>query len=186
MNNILQMNSDQVNLYITINVETKLIGKIVISGIIVSMSILIGFTLLNTDQAFDSIDTVLPVFILIILIYILPIKYFLWNFFGKEHIIINTKSISHSFDYGLIRTALRTQKIDRLALHYEAGTIKEDIEKGHLIFYNYRNEDHLPEIIYRTNAILTKEKILQIEDEIQRLYQHEFNEGFHYINFSEN
>lgn len=111
------------------------------------------FALANTESSSVSTFEILAIFSLL---YIFPIKYLLWNLFGKEHLIINTKSISHSFDYGFIKTNLSTQPVNRLETYYQQRMSDETNEFGQLVFYNYRQDNNLPELIYTTNALLKK------------------------------
>lgn len=64
---------------------------------------------------------------------------------------------------------------------YENG-----IEKGHLIFYNYREVDNLPEIIHETTILIETEKIQELDLAIQTIFDNEIKENPGNLNFSLN
>lgn len=94
----------------------------------------------------------------------------LWNFYGKELLTINTKSLSYQHVYGFYKTAVVTRKMSR-ALNISLVEAKE--EKGeprfNLIFESY-NEHDLPEEIYRTALAISAQDLEKLKVAIRRLY----------------
>ncbi len=110
----------------------------------------------------------------------------LWNLFGKENLIINTKSLSYYRDYGVYRTNLKTLKHKRLATGFEWARTFDNIEYGNLIFEKYNDENDLPEHLYTTSIILNFESIEKINKEISKIYEIRMDEelDFHPISLN--
>ncbi len=106
--------------------------------------------------------------------------------YGQEFLIVNTKSISWSYNYGIFKTNVNTEIYNRLSLGYEKVITIDNIEMGRLIFYNYRQEDNLPEVIHQTTALLSSSDIKRLSDNIKELFISEFNWENGFIPFSEN
>jgi hypothetical protein len=99
---------------------------------------------------------------------------------------VNTKTISFCYDYGILKTNLKTIHFDRLGTGFQIIREENDIEIGKLIFYNYRVKDNLPEVIHQTSVLLDNIDINEIDLEISNLFVNEFNERNGFIPYSEN
>ena len=185
MNNRVKVNTDGINIYVSLLVKSNKKGQIAMSIIILILLFILGAMINETND--DNLkDYVFPITIFAILIIVFPVRYLIWNLYGKEHLIINTKSISHNFDYGIYQTNLKTIKHDKLASGFELVRKEGEVEKGNLVFYDYRKEDNLPIQIYQTSVLLDKEKVNMIDAEIRQIYEDEFNEKYDFIGFSPN
>ncbi len=126
-------------------------------------------------------------FVIVLLLFIgLPLKYLLWNLYGYEELIVNTKTISWSYDYGFFRTNLNTVKYYRLGTGYEKVRGDEKDEVGRLVFYNYRETDNLPEIIHQTTVLINKAELKEFDKSITAIFRNEFLNENGFIPFSEN
>lgn len=99
----------------------------------------------------------------------------LWNIFGKELIILNTKSVSYQRSYGIIETNLRTQPFQHLRI--ASVVTKEDsgMEYSKLQFYNY-NEHDVAELLLESSITLPEHYIAAIFQRVDALFAPE--EGF--------
>ena len=106
---------------------------------------------------------------------VIPIRYLIWNLYGKENLIINSKTISYNYDYGFIRTNLKTIPFYHLGAGIELYKENKGIQEGKLILYNFRAQDNLPEIIHETTVLVNLEDVKEIDIEISKLFLKEFN-----------
>lgn len=185
MNNRIKINTDGINIYVTLFVKSNKKGKIAMSIIVLILLFILG-AMINETNDNNLKNFVFPITIFAILIIVFPVRYLIWNLCGKEHLIINTKSISYKFDYGIYQTNLKTILHKKLASGFELLRKDGEIKKGNLVFYDFRKKDNLPIQIYQTSVLLDKEKVNMIDAEIRQIYEDEFNEKYHLIGFSPN
>ncbi|MCD0489795.1 hypothetical protein LPB86_16245 [Pedobacter sp. MC2016-14] len=98
------------------------------------------------------------------------IKYTLWNLFGEERIIINTKSLSYQQHYGLFTTTFQTLAINKKisVLVYEKITEKnQNYVKFAVESYN---ENNLSEVIYHSVLHLNESNFEKLIQHIDRLF----------------
>ena len=185
MKNRIEISSDGINAYAKISVNASQIGINILSGFIV-IEIIILSGLLWQIKSEASILMIILILIGISIFLVLPIKYLLWNLYGNERLIVNSKSISWSYDYGFFKTNLQTVKFNRLGTGYEKIKGDNEEEVGKLIFYNYREEDNLPEYIHQTTILLNKSEIEKFDEAILSVFENEFFNEKGFIPFSIN
>jgi len=185
MRNTVNKHNDGINFYATFNVKANTFGKVVLSIMILILMTVFIFVV-STITKDDIREMLFPMIVIFILILAFPVRYLLWNFFGKETLIVNTKTISFCYDYGILKTNLKTIHFDRLGTGFQIIREENDIEIGKLIFYNYRVKDNLPEVIHQTSVLLDNIDINEIDLEISNLFVNEFNERNGFIPYSEN
>ena len=112
-----------------------------------------------------------PIFLVSFLFYFFIFRYTLWNWFGKELLIINTKSVSYQLDYGFYLTKLKTIPFSRLGLSSEIIQKTDETSFGKIYFFNYREEDDLPEPIYETAIIIPENKVEEIKEHVWFLFE---------------
>lgn len=185
LKNRIEISSDGINAYATISVNASPIGIRILSGLIV-LDIIIVVGLLLQIKADEVISMIIPILIGLVVFVGLPIRYLLWNLYGKEVLIVNAKSISWSYDYGFFKTNLLTVKFDCLGSGYVKVMGNGEEEVGNLVFYNYRQEDNLPEFIHQTTILLNKKDIEKFDKEISDIFANEFLDKNGFIPFSLN
>lgn len=185
LNNQIEISTDRVNVYATIDVKASVMGTRVLFVFILFALVFFGF-LLTHIKADEVVSMIIPVLLILVFMIGMPSKYLLWNLYGQEFLIVNTKSVSWSYNYGIIRTNVNTEIYNRLGIGYEKVITIDNIEMGRLIFYNYRQEDNLPEIIHQTTALLSSSDIKKLSDSIQDIFISEFNLENNFIPFSQN
>ncbi len=185
MKNEYEINNDGVNIYLTLFVKSHPIGKILLSIFTLTLIILLIY-IASTSSIKDEPQSVFGIIIFGAFIFFVPFRYLLWNLFGKEHLIINTKTLSYNRDYGIYRTNLKTKYHERLGLGIEHTRTFENIEYGNLIFNTYNKDSDLPELLYSTSINLELKKINNIENEIEKLYDIGIDENIEFSKASLN
>ncbi len=151
---------DGICIYINIAVKNPLLGKIAL--VLAELFILVVF--------FIAVINWIPGLVLMSFFFLLLLmKYSLWNFFGQENLIINTKTISYRYDYGFFRTTRVTKKLSKpVFLHYENCDVIDDefMVKLQLIS---NDKDDLPEIIYQFALPVSLQEAQQIDSLIRQI-----------------
>jgi len=182
MKNTVDIKSDGINVYITSNVQANKKGKIVLT--ILNSSVLIFYIwFISSLKNEEAGKFLVPVVLMFIMFVFFPWRYWFWNFFGKEIIIINTKTITRHYHYGILQTNPKTLPHNRLATTYEFVRNFENEEFGRLHFISYNIDTNLPEALFQTSVIIPKKAINRIEMEIQNVFN---NENLNNISFSVN
>ncbi|MGJ5643412.1 hypothetical protein [Formosa sp. S-31] len=185
MRNEYEINSDGINIYLTLFVKSHPIAKTLLSIIVLTLIVFLIY-IASTLSIKDEPKSVFGIIIFGIFIFFIPFRYLLWNLFGKENLIINTKSLSYNRDFGIYKTNLKTEYHERLSLGFEHTRTFENIEYGNLIFNTYNEKSDLPELLYSTSINLDLKKINEIENEIEKLYDIGINENTEFNNVSLN
>lgn len=172
MNNTIDINNDGINVYATLNVKANRTGKIALFAVIVvfsSVFIFIG----SSVKTEDGKSLLFPFVLIFLLVSIIPIGYFIWNLFGNESLIVNSKTISYQYNYGIFKTNLKTINYEVLGVSFARIRTENETELGKLIFYNYREKDNLPDFVHQTSVLLPKEDLKRLENEISGLFSQE-------------
>lgn len=185
MRNLVVKYDDGINFYATFSVKANVTGKVILSTMILIL-LTMYFFVASTITKEDLREMLFPMILISALIIFFPIRYLLWNLFGKETLIVNTKTVSYRYDYGILKTNLKTVHFERLGTGFQIIKEENEIESGKLLFYNYRGEDNLPEIIHQTSVLLDTIDIQEINMEISKIFANEFNEKNDFIPYSEN
>jgi energy-coupling factor transporter transmembrane protein EcfT len=185
MKNKLEIHNDGINVYVTLLVNSHIIGKTILSIFVILL--IGGLVYFPTTIPKEEIPSfIFPILIFGFLIFFFPVRYLFWNIYGKENLIINTKSLSHCNDYGVFKTNLKTYPHSRLGTGFEHIRTTDNIKFGKLVFIKYNEENNLPEHLYETSVLLDSENIKLIDEEISKLYEIELNDNFNFEPFSVN
>lgn len=185
MKNRIEISTDGVNAYANIEVNASKIGIRILSIFLV-LEILGVIGLFSQAKSGEIASVIIPFLIVLILFVGLPVIYLLWNLYGKETLIVNTKSISWAYDFGFFKTNLKTVKYNRLGTGYEKVRGEEGDEVGRLILLNFREDDNLPEVIHQTTVLLNRKEIQEFDNEISYIFENEFLNKNSFIPFSIN
>jgi len=155
------IDSDGICLFITLTLRTSLAGRLVLIFLnIVCASIII----LATTEKITAMALSFT------LIFLFLIRYSLWNFYGKEYLTINTKSIRYQHDYGFFKTTPQTNKIGTSLMVqgqniYQTGKSKQ----VRLVFISH-NEHDFPEEVYHVAIPITQKNANAVIRGINLLY----------------
>lgn len=172
MNSTIDIKNDGINIYATLKVKANRTGKIALFAVIVvfsSVFILIG----SSVKTEDGKSLLFPFVLIFLLVSIIPIGYFIWNLFGSESLIVNSKTISYQYNYGIFKTNLKSINYEVLGVSFARIRTENETELGKIIFYNYREKDNLPEFVHQTSVLLSKEDLKRLENEISGLFRQE-------------
>ena len=179
MKNNFEIYNDELNVYVHLTVNSSKIGKIILT-FFVSLLVGILFYIPFTIPEENISEFIFPLLIFGIMVFAFPVRYLLWNLFGKENLIINTKSISYNREYGIFISNLKTLNHNRLATAFEWSRTFDNIEYGNIIFEKLNDKTDLPEHLYTTSIALTIEDIKIIENEISKLYENKMTDEYNF------
>ncbi|MFN8303276.1 MAG: hypothetical protein U0U46_12335 [Saprospiraceae bacterium] len=185
MKNIIKIYTDSVNVYATIQINASATGIRVLS-VLVMLSLIFLVVLLSKIKPEEIPSMAIPIVLMLIFMIGMPIKYLLWNRYGQEFLVVNTKSVSWSYDYGIIKTNLKTKTFDKLGIGYEAIRSAGENETGRLIFYDYNAKNNLPVIIHQTTALLSRKDLELLNNKVKYLFAIEFNTQNGFVPYSNN
>lgn len=172
MNNTVEKHIDTINIYVNLKINSSKIGKFIVAAFLLIIFCVLVF-LISTLEKDEVASAIFPIIIITAIIILFPLRYLIWNIYGQEVLIINTKSISYFYDYGIYKTNLKTINYSQLATEIEYVREFELIEVGRLIFYIYREIDNLPEEIHRTSVLIDTNKLKEIVEDIDNLFKNE-------------
>lgn len=185
MKNRIHISSDGINAYATIKVNASKTGIRILSILLIVELVLITW-LFSQATYKDILEMIIPLLIIMVLFVGLPAKYLLWNLYGTEELIVNTKSISWRYNYGFYQTNLKIVKYNKLGIGYEKVRETGNGEIGRLVFYNYRKDDNLPELIHQTSVLLSMDELEKFDKKILDIFENEFYNKNNFIPFSLN
>ncbi len=184
MNNTVDINFDGINVYAFFSVKPNKVRMTILSIIIIVIVIAL-ITGISFIRKSEITMFIFPIIIITFIAVILPLRILLWGVFGKETLIINTKTISFNYDYGIIRTNLKTIHHNNLATSFVPQRNENNKKVGYLAFYNYREKDNLPELIHQTTILIESDKIEEIVSRIQKLFYSEYVDNIDYIDYND-
>jgi hypothetical protein len=169
MNNTLEITTDSINVFVTAKVKADLIGKWVLTVFNIGLLIVYIAIIVNVEQS-EIGKFFIPIILMFFPCVFFPWKYWFWNFFGKEFIIVNTKTITHYHDYGIVVQTPKTLTHRSLATSYELVKMEDGREYGRLHFISYDEQTDLPEKIFQTSVILSKEELESIQEHLKKIF----------------
>jgi len=185
MNNSSLIYTDGINAYATFQVNANKKGKLIL-GICLIILIVFVIALFSTVESEEIGGMLIPGLIITIFLIGLPSKYLLWNIYGKEELIVSSKSISWSYDYGILKTNLKTLKFNRLGIGFEKVNSINDKELGKLLLFNYNEENNLPELIHETTVLISLDELKKFESKINEVFAGELQDENGFIPYSLN
>ncbi|RQO74055.1 hypothetical protein DBR43_01215 [Pedobacter sp. KBW06] len=155
------IDSDGICLFITLTLRTSLAGRLVLIFLNMMCTGIIVLAAAERITALILASTV---------IFLLLIRYSLWNFYGKEYLTINTKSIRYQHDYGFFKTTPQINKIGTSLMVqaqniYQTGKPKQ----VRLVFISH-NELDFPEEVYHVAIPITQKNANAVIRGINLLY----------------
>jgi hypothetical protein len=164
--------TDNINIYLKISVRSKKIGRILLTVIIILLIIFWIFAFSFVDGN-EKGKIIAGLFIPCSLSLFLSIRYLLWNIYGTENVIINTKTISYSYNYGFFQTPLKTLYFNQLAFNFKVTKKENDSHFGEIVFFQYNPKTNLPEILHETTIEIESKRYKEIEEMIIEIFKNE-------------
>lgn len=159
--------TDGICIYISVKVTNPLVGKVVLvlANLMVLFPVILGITegILAMTLAFGA-------FFLILL------KYTLWNFWGRENIIVNTKSVSYQHEYGVFKTNYTTKSLfGRLLIEYFDN--KKEPGCVNCRFISYSEITDVPFEIYTMVFPLSQKDVDKLRTYLDKLFIDHLSDG---------
>ncbi|MCQ6960995.1 hypothetical protein [Mucilaginibacter aquariorum] len=152
--------SDEICIYISICANSPLYGKI---------ALLIADLLILSVLIF-AIVLWIPGLLLVSAFFLFFLgKYSLWNFYGKENLIINTKTISYQHDYGFFKPAYTVVPFNKI-LNLQVAPAKPIENKELLVKFSSYNDDDLPIEIYTISLSIPEEDVRRLNTLVKQLF----------------
>jgi hypothetical protein len=160
MKDRIKIYSDEVCVYISIAASNPLYGKvaliladgIILSGLIVAIVIWI-----------PALALISGVFLFIL------IKYTLWSLYGRENIIINTKTVSYQHEYGFFRTRYTTVPFNK-GITLKVAPAKPIEDKELLVLISSYTDNDLPIDIYTTALSMPEDDVIRLNTLVKQLF----------------
>lgn len=156
-----ELKKDYINLHVIIEAETSKVVR----------GILIFFNVCTLAIVLISVvDWLLALLVIGVLLMALFGWLTLWYGFGKEKLVITSKSIGYRYQYGFYTTKMESQPIRR-ALNISLAPSRErnGLEYFNVIFETY-NQHNVPEEIYRTALAINRAEFATLKQSIRTLY----------------
>lgn len=158
--NLVSVHSDGICIYLTIKVRNALFPKV----------LLVFFNMLLLTAIMAAVYYWIPVLLLVVAITEVFLgRYTLWNLFGRELIMFNTKALTYQHDYGFFKTKTVTCTMGKLLNCKAVATVRErKVILQYLEFSSYDGND-LPYVLYQV-ALPVQERdtrlLLQLIDKL--------------------
>lgn len=165
MINQYKLTKDSVNLYLTLEINPSYRRRIFLLFCILFM-ILIPISLITVVNT-EPQNLIVPASFISFIIFYFIIRYFLWNIYGKENIIINNKTITYNRDFGLYQTKYTSNHYYKLDFATELVKKDNNVELGDLVFINFSEETLLPEVIFQTSILIEVHELKKLQQEIE-------------------
>lgn len=158
--NQVSVHSDGICIYLTIKVRNALLPRLFLLLINLLMITAVAAAIFYWLPLLFFIATVTEVFVA---------RYTMWNFFGSELIMFNTKAMTYQHDYGFFKTKVVTSTIGKV-LHCKAiATVREKNAILQYLEFGSYDENDLPYVLYQA-ALPVQERdtrlILQLMDKL--------------------
>lgn len=175
MKNICKIHFDGICIYLESTIKASLTGKIIL--IILNLIAWPGYIFIAAIIPGTELKSfIIPLGIIFLLLVFILGRYSTWNFWGKEFVRINTKSVSFSRSYGIIQTKEKIIEIDRLGYSYEHIRTYGKIKYGKIHLFDY-DKNNNPISILETAVLIPESDAEIIMENINELYANEFMEN---------
>ncbi|MES2064319.1 MAG: hypothetical protein V4456_20550 [Bacteroidota bacterium] len=152
--------SDEICVYVSIGVSNPLYGKI---ALVLADAIILSVLILAIVIWIPALALVSTMFLFFLT------KYTLWNLYGRENVIINTKTVSYQHDYGFFRTGYTTVPFKK-GLSLKVGPAKPAENKELLLLISSYNDNDLPVDIYTTTLSMPEDDVIRLDTLMKQLF----------------
>lgn len=118
---------------------------------------------------FRSPDSIMLSLTFLVLWFLFPFKYAWWNVFGKEILIINSKSISYQYNFGIIQSRLISKPYKDLTINFQNLILMNTNYFGKLYFIEENEKTGLKKVLHQTSIYISEEQFDSLSDEIFKM-----------------
>jgi len=152
--------SDEICIYVSIGVNNPLYGKV---ALILADALILSVLIL-------AIVIWIPGLALVSLLFLFFLtKYTLWNIYGRENVIINTKNVTYQHDYGFFKTDYTILPINK-GLSLKVAPAKPTENKELLIKMTSYNDNDLPVEIYTMALSVPEDDVIRLNMLMKQLF----------------
>lgn len=113
-------------------------------------------------------------------------RYSLWNLFGEEDIIINSKAIHWTYNYGFF-SINRNVSFSKIIWYYYYEEREFEGQKWSKLFFDIQNEEtNLRENVFESTVLIKEEIAKEVFTQIQQLFQSDIRVEFGFSEKSDN
>ena len=175
MENHCKIQFDGICIYIESTIKASIAGKIILATI--NLIVWPGFFFLAAlIPVMELKYFIFPLAVLFGFLVFVVGRYSAWNFWGKEFVRLNTKSVSYSRSYGIVQTKEKIVKIIKLGYAYEYIRTYGETKYGRIYVFNY-DQNNNPNQVYETAVLISETDAKDIIDKIEELLEIEFMEN---------
>jgi len=186
MKNVVKISTDGICLYVISKIIAHKIGLTFLIVLNILFGVLAFYVFAQAEDNSNNVKAKVCMFLIGIPIYIFTLgRYTAWNLWGEERVIINTKSISYQYSYGIVEPKMTTIPFRNLSLGINILDSTTNEEKGQFILYDYE-ENNLPFEIFTSSGLISKPELIKISEEIEMLFNNEKYRGNNFIPYSIN
>ncbi len=140
---------------------------------VINIVLLSFYILLLVSIGLESLKTAVLLTFLFGALLFGSLRLLLWHLYGEELLVVNNKSISYQFNYGVYETKLISIKTTEFQYGFVSEKIEDGQELGFLQFRGNHEETGLPIIIHQTTILLTKDEYQKIVEDIADFFEEE-------------
>jgi len=171
MGNSCVITSDKKSVYLSIRADASLNKRIFLLASNIAMVSVILFLVFSAEPQEKGFALILIV-VLLLLSSIQLMRFTLWNFVGKEVLIVNRKSITTQMDYGLFILSPLSIPCQEWMIAYEKTSTTPAGVFGKIVVHNYSNDGLAMSIHETTTRMRTKDAEIFLE-KLQRMVDDE-------------
>lgn len=163
MKNKAEVHSDGGNVYVVYTVQATSSRKALLTTLTFGLTLVYAWFWWEIEH-YHLKKLFIPTILASVVFVIIPWRYWLWNFFGKEKLIINAQTLSHAYDYKIVRMHRNTIPHRKLTTAYEHCRTFNNEEYGYLRFLSHNDKTNQHEEIYQTGVAVSKNDLAKIQE----------------------
>lgn len=106
------------------------------------------------------------------------IKYTLWNLFGEERLIINTKAISYQQHYGFFTTSFQRIELHKRVVVLPYDQIVDGAKKSTKFLFQSYNDHDLPYVVYHSVLNIPEADFEELLRKIDQMFLDEMTTSY--------
>jgi len=160
--------SDGINVYATFESKVNKLFKsiLILLNVFVYSLLLFAITQIPEEKI---LNYAFPILLLTVLSFLTLTKYTLWNIYGREILIINTKSFSYQHDYGWFNIKMKTIKTERGILFGIDDQLRKGNKEFVTIWFEHFDENDVPKPLYNSSIKIEIDSYQQMSKLIHEL-----------------
>jgi hypothetical protein len=188
MRSLCEINRVGINLHVMLKLRPETPGRVWLL-IVVNIAFIALWVLTVMFMGDERSDGELLVgFLLSLLLWVFTLgRYTLWHLFGEEYVVINRKSISYQYRYGVFQTHIQTISLHRPVMYYELTQQPQtDGSLGVFHVINHDPDTLLPREVFRSTIPVNERSLQAVIQSVSSLRVNDFCEEHSFPGLSMN